>query len=300
MAQPKITDADIAGMDDLFGPPPPPPPRRSPLRDLNPSAGAQPLFPNNAPNPPPAPSVAKPPPPREAARRKFSPTAADVADADAALKKMEAELAATLKAPPPPPAPASSPQRGKLRRSYASARDAARRARNGQRPALLMRPEPTVRPSLGDRDPGPVWPLLLAPPDPVEEEPPRKKRKKSKQRKGDAPSSLADHANGIDSLGRENVQLSDAALFIECELGTAYNPGPAVDGAKELLAEKVPQACLGYPDYKKNRGAAMFRKGKAAQAFYKANGYWKIAVKNGHHANSSKAVFKFFKEVERA
>ena len=70
--------------------------------------------------------------------------------------------------------------------------------------------------------------------------------------------------------------------------------------AKELLAEKVPQACLGYPDSKKNRGAAMFRKGKAAQAFYKANGYWKIAVKNGHHANSSKAVFKFFKEVERA
>ena len=44
----------------------------------------------------------------------------------------------------------------------------------------------------------------------------------------------------------------------------------------------------------------MFIKGKSASAFYKKNGYWKIAVNNGHHANSSKAVFKFFKEVARA
>ena len=73
-----------------------------------------------------------------------------------------------------------------------------------------------------------------------------------------------------------------------------------MDGAEELVAEAVPEACLGYPDYKKDRGSTMFKKGKKASAFYKKNGYYKIAVNNGHHANSSKAVFKFFKEVARA
>ena len=71
-------------------------------------------------------------------------------------------------------------------------------------------------------------------------------------------------------------------------------------GAEELLAEAVPQACLDYPDYSKGRGTNMFIKGSSARAFYKKNGYYKIAVNNGHHANSSKAVFKFFKEVARA
>ena len=127
--------------------------------------------------------------------------------------------------------------------------------------------------------------------------------------KGDA--SRTDHDRGIDSLGRPNwavgqawgngVQgLGIAAKYVECELGEPHKPGPAVLGAEELLAEAVPQACLGYPDYRKLRGANMFIKGKSASAFYKKNGYWKIAVNNGHHANSSKAVFKFFKEVARA
>ena len=71
-------------------------------------------------------------------------------------------------------------------------------------------------------------------------------------------------------------------------------------GAEEWPAEDVPEECLDYPDYRHDRGNKMFRKGKNAQAFYKANGYYKIAVNNGHHANSSKAVFKFFKEVARA
>ena len=54
-------------------------------------------------------------PPREPARREFSPTQADVAAADAALKKMEAELAATLQSPesaPPPPPPTPRPREG--------------------------------------------------------------------------------------------------------------------------------------------------------------------------------------------
>ena len=88
--------------------------------------------------------------------------------------------------------------------------------------------------------------------------------------------------------------------YVECKEGKPYNPGDAVPGAKELLAEEVPTECLDWPDFRKLRGAQMFVKGKYASAFYKDNGYWKIAVKNGHHANSSKAVFKFFKEVEKA
>ena len=89
---------------------------------------------------------------------------------------------------------------------------------------------------------------------------------------------------------------ADATKYVECELGEPYKPGPAVDGAEELVAEAVPEACLGYPDYKKDRGTQLFKKRgpKAAQVFYEANGYWKIAVKG------SRSVFKFFKEIERA
>ena len=184
MAQPKITDADIAGMDDLFGPPPPPLTPRSPLRDLNPPANAMSLFGSSllrgagvsSPRSP----VRYLNPPRPPARREFSPTAADVADADAALKKMEAELAATLEPPPPPPAPASSPQRGKPRLSYASARDLARRARGGQRPATMLRDVATVRPSLGDPAPGPARPLLTKKrPSPQPKRAAPKKKKKT-------------------------------------------------------------------------------------------------------------------------
>ena len=58
----------------------------------------------------------------------------------------------------------------------------------------------------------------------------------------------------------------------------------------------MPEACLGYPDYKYGRGNNLFRKTgtRAAALFYKANGYYKIAVKG------SRTVFKFFKEVKRA
>ena len=101
-------------------------------------------------------------------------------------------------------------------------------------------------------------------------------------------------------MGRAWGSAADPAKFVECYEGTPYNPGDAVPGAKELLAQAVPQACLGYTDYKENRGWNFFAKGSNATVFYKNNGYWKIAVNNGHHANSSKAVFKFFKEVERA
>ena len=67
-------------------------------------------------------------------------------------------------------------------------------------------------------------------------------------------------------------------------------------GAEELVADAVPQACLGYSDYKKGRGNGFFKKSgtKAGRLFYQANGYYKIAVKG------SRSVFKFFKEVERA
>ena len=71
-----------------------------------------------------------------------------------------------------------------------------------------------------------------------------------------------------------------------------------MDGAEELVAEAVPQACLGYPDYKKGRGKNMFQKGR--YPFYKDNGYHKIPVNNGHHPNSKQAVFKYFKKVEPA
>ena len=240
------------------------------------------------------------PPPRTA-RREFSPAAADVADADAALKRMEAELAATL---------AATPAEASALLAYASRREAARLARGGQRPATMLRPVATDRPSLGDPAPGPARPLLLAPPDPVEKRP----RKTRKTRKGDASRAdhdngldslgrlnpslkpKSDHGNGLDSLGRRNAKISNAALYIECLEGTPNNPGPAVPGAEELVAEAVPEKCLGYPDYKYDRGNGFFKKSgtKAAQLFYKANGYYKIAVKG------SKSVFKFFKEVKRA
>ena len=76
----------------------------------------------------------------------------------------------------------------------------------------------------------------------------------------------------------------------------AATRGPALPGAEELVAEAVPEKCLGYPDYKKKRGTHFFKKSgkKAAQVFYEANGYWKIAVKG------SRTVFKFFKEVKSA
>ena len=223
------------------------------------------------------------PSPREPACREFSPTAADVADADAALKKMEVELAATLEAAPPPAAATSLRRSSDALRSYVLMRDAARRARNGQRPATRLRANALFRPSLGDVCDDDVEQVLVRV-DP----PPRKKRKKKKR---------ANH--GIDSLGRPNRMISDAAMFIECEEGTPYKPGPAVPGAKELVADEVPEECLGYPDYKKKRGANFFIKGEQASTFYKENGYWKIAV-YGHRAYSSKAVVKFFKEVARA
>ena len=113
-------------------------------------------------------------------------------------------------------------------------------------------------------------------------------------RKGDA--SLADHDRGIDSFGRRNASLEEATRYVECEEGEPYKPGPALPGAEELVAEAVPEKCLGYPDYKKKRGTHFFKKSgkKAAQVFYEANGYWKIAVKG------SRSVFKFFKEVKSA
>ena len=86
MAQPKITDAEIAGMDALFGPPPSPP-RRRPLGSPNlpprPEPFAKPPPPRTADKPPVVvenvPSN-EAPPLREPARREFSATAADVAD----------------------------------------------------------------------------------------------------------------------------------------------------------------------------------------------------------------------------
>ena len=64
-----------------------------------------------------------------------------------------------------------------------------------------------------------------------------------------------------------------------------------------LVAEEVPEKCLGYPDYKHDRGNGFFKQRgtKAAQMFYKANGYYKIGV-----CGASRRVFKFFKEVKRA
>ena len=254
-------------------------------------AAVQPLGPHTAPNPPPAPLVAKPPTPGETARRDFAPTAADVADADAALKRMEAEFAATPEAAP-------------LRLlSYAEMRDAARQARGGQRPATRLRAVATHRPSLGDPVSGPARPLL-APSEPVEKQPPRKKRKQRNKAASDD-----NRIYGTDKTGRPNWAVGqawgylagdDAPKYVQCLEGTPHKPGPAVPGAKEWPAEAVPTECLLYPDYKEDRGSQMFKKGKSAKAFYKANGYYKIAVNNGHYANSSKAVFKFFKEVARA
>ena len=85
------------------------------------------------------------PPPRTA-RREFSPAAADVADADAALKRMEAELAATL---------AATPAEASALLAYASRREAARLARGGQRPATMLRPgsTPTAAQPYFDDDP---------------------------------------------------------------------------------------------------------------------------------------------------
>ena len=244
-------------------------------------AAVQPLGPNNAPNAPPAPLVAKPP-------TQFSPTAADVADADAALKRMEAEFAATPEAAP-------------LRLlSYAEMRDAARQARGGQRPATRLRAVATHRPSLGDPVSGPARPLL-APSEPVEKQPPRKKRKQRNKAASDD-----NRIYGTDKTGRPNANVgqawgksADPDKYIECREGTKNNPGPAVPGAEAWLAEDVPEKCLGFPDYKEGRGMNLFAKGSRASVFYKNNGYWKIAVNNGHHPNSSKAVFKFFKKVER-
>ena len=102
---------------------------------------------------------------------------------------------------------------------------------------------------------------------------------------------------GDASRGRGRLwRLQEARTYVECSEGTPNNPGPAVLGAEELLAEAVPEKCLGYPDYKKKRGTHFFKKSgkKAPQVFYEANGYWKIAVKG------SRSVFKFFKEVKRA
>jgi hypothetical protein len=106
----------------------------------------------------------------------------------------------------------------------------------------------------------------------------------------------------LDKTGRPNWAVgqlwgnaADPAEYIECELGTPNNPGPAVDGAKAWRAELVPEKCLGYPDYKEGRGRGFFKKSgtKAAQLFYEANGYYKIAVKG------SRSVFKYFKEIPK-
>ena len=94
---------------------------------------------------------------------------------------------------------------------------------------------------------------------------------------------------------------ADATKYVECELGEPYKPGPAVDGAEELVAEAVPEACLDYPNYSKGRGANMFIKAEdSASDFYKKNGYWKIKVYKAGGWGRGKGVWKFFKEVERA
>ena len=96
-------------------------------------------------------------------------------------------------------------------------------------------------------------------------------------------------------------QKAEAITFVQCFEGTAHNPGDAVPGAEDWLAEEVPEACLGYPDYKKKRGANMFIKGEQASPFYKENGYWKIKVyKAGGYGRGGQPVFKFFKEFKRA
>ena len=73
------------------------------------------------------------------------PTRAEVAAADAALKRMEAELAATL---------AATPAEASALLAYASRREAARLARGGQRPAtMLRRSTPTAAQPYFDDDP---------------------------------------------------------------------------------------------------------------------------------------------------
>ena len=63
--------------------------------------------------------------------------------------------------------------------------------------------------------------------------------------------------------------------------------------------DEVPEACLGYPDYKKNRGANLFAKGSRASKFYKDNGYWKLKVyKAGEWSQAREGVYKYFKEVK--
>ena len=96
MAQPKITDADIAGMDDLFGAPPPP----------------QARWPLGSPNLPPRPEpFAKPPPPRTAdeplAAAQFVGTndlPPGAGRAAALAERLQAQ-----RAPPKPAAPAARP-----------------------------------------------------------------------------------------------------------------------------------------------------------------------------------------------
>ena len=117
-------------------------------------------------------------------------------------------------------------------------------------------------------------------------------------RKGDA--SLADHDRGIDSFGRRNASLEEATRYVECEEGEPYKPGPALPGAEELVAEAVPEACLGYPDYKYSRGNGFFKKGSSARAFYKKNGYHKLKVYKAGGYNRGKVVYKFFKEVVKS
>ena len=86
MAQPKVTDADLDAMDDLFGAQPAPAPRwplGSPNLPPRPEPFAKPPPPRTADKPPVVvenvPSN-EAPPLREPARREFSATAADVAD----------------------------------------------------------------------------------------------------------------------------------------------------------------------------------------------------------------------------
>ena len=66
------------------------------------------------------------------------------------------------------------------------------------------------------------------------------------------------------------------------------------------VADAVPEACLGYPDYKYGRGNGFFKKGSSARAFYKKNGYHKLKVYKAGGYNRGKVVYKFFKEVVKS
>ena len=101
-------------------------------------------------------------------------------------------------------------------------------------------------------------------------------------------------------MGRAIGKSANPIKLIECEEGTPYNPGDAVPGAEELVADAVPEACLGYPDYKYGRGNGFFKKGSSARAFYKKNGYHKLKVYKAGGYNRGKVVYKFFKEVVKS